>query len=67
MADLSQEEIDALLNAQAGGGSDASPSVEDQGASSADLSGLLSDMERDALGEIGNISMGARQLHCQCF
>ena len=59
MADLSQEEIDALLNAQAGGGSDASPSVEDQGASSADLSGLLSDMERDALGEIGNISMGS--------
>ena len=59
MADLSQEEIDALLNAQAGGVSDASPSVEDQGASSADLSGLLSDMERDALGEIGNISMGS--------
>lgn len=50
MADmLSQEEIDALLN---GGGE--SSGDEDDGT---DLS-LLSDEEKDALGEVGNISMG---------
>ena len=44
---LSQEEIDSLLN---GGGS---TSVEDKN------SDVLSDIERDLLGEIGNISMGS--------
>ena len=54
---ISQEEIDALLSGGAGGDAPAddpapsaeSPSVEDAG---------ITDMERDALGEIGNISMG---------
>ena len=43
---LSQEEINALLN--------------DPGSSSADVEGgeLLSDSEKDAIGEIANISMG---------
>lgn len=44
---LSQEEIDALLR----GEPVSSPSAEEQP--------TLSDMERDALGEIGNISMGS--------
>lgn len=48
MADmLSQEEIDALLN---GSPSDAAPSN--------DVESYLSDEEKDAIGEIGNISMG---------
>ncbi len=44
---LSQEEIDALLN-----GSDSEDTNEDNNLED------LSDVERDALGEIGNISMG---------
>lgn len=48
MADmLSQEEIDALLN---GSPSDAGPSNDSQS--------YLSEEEKDAIGEIGNISMG---------
>jgi flagellar motor switch protein FliN len=43
---LSQEEIDALLN---GGGTSSTP-VEEE---------ILSDIEKDLLGEIGNISMGS--------
>jgi flagellar motor switch protein FliN len=43
---LSQEEIDSLLN----GGTSYSPSVEEE---------ILSDIEKDLLGEIGNISMGS--------
>lgn len=46
---LSQEEIDALLN----GGADSSPEP-----SKVDLP-ELSDLEKDLLGEIGNISMGS--------
>lgn len=61
---ISQAEIDALL---AGGGVDDS-SGGDSGADSsggsssseeAELDGVLSDIEKDALGEIGNISMGS--------
>ena len=58
---ISQEEIDALLN---GGG--AAPAGDDApagdgggGDSSAQLDGVLTDIEKDALGEIGNISMGS--------
>lgn len=52
---LSQEEIDALLN----GGSDEQPeSAADASAVSQDLP-ELSDVEKDLLGEIGNISMGS--------
>ncbi|HEX3011061.1 MAG TPA: flagellar motor switch phosphatase FliY [Syntrophomonadaceae bacterium] len=47
---LSQEEIDALLN----GGNNSQPATDP--AISADFK--LSDFEKDALGEIGNISMG---------
>ncbi|WP_297967650.1 chemotaxis protein CheC, partial [uncultured Anaerovibrio sp.] len=60
---LTQEEIDALMNG--GGGAsdssdpaptDAAPAPSDVGA---DVANMLSDIEKDALGEIGNISMGS--------
>lgn len=47
---LSQEEIDALLN---GGGNDSSAAEV-----SSSTGFTLSDFEKDALGEVGNISMG---------
>lgn len=52
MADgfLSQEEIDALLKGEA-------PAAADNTATATSVS--LSDMEQDALGEVGNISMGS--------
>ena len=57
---ISQAEIDALL---AGGGSDDSSGGDSGGGSSSSeeegLDGVLSDIEKDALGEIGNISMGS--------
>ena len=72
---ISQAEIDALLSGAASSDSteesDSSDSgteaesapapAADGGGSSEepDLSGVLSDMEKDALGEIGNISMGS--------
>ena len=59
---ISQEEIDALLS---GGGGDDAPADDDAAASDdASAAGAsptgdtITDMERDALGEIGNISMG---------
>ncbi len=52
---ISQEEIDALLN----GGLMSSSDSEPEPAPAADEEDGLSDMERDALGEIGNISMGS--------
>lgn len=58
MAELTQEEIEALLN----GGSSDEPAADEpaSAASSAPLDdSLLSGMEKDALGEIGNISMGS--------
>ena len=58
--ELSQEEIDALMAAAGasdddddGGEEEFNPDEPD------DASNLLSDMEKDALGEIGNISMGS--------
>ena len=53
---ISQEEIDALLS----GGAASDPPAEEATAdsSSAGDDGGISDLERDALGEIGNISMG---------
>ena len=57
---ISQEEIDALLSGGSVGDA-AAPAEEapsgDAGISSAEDAGVT-DMERDALGEIGNISMG---------
>ena len=65
MADdmISQAEIDALLAGGATGG-DAGGDAGDSGGDSSssgeqDFSGVLSDIEKDALGEIGNISMGS--------
>ena len=54
---ISQEEIDALLSGGAGGDSPADDAAPAAAASSTDDAGIT-DMERDALGEIGNISMG---------
>ena len=61
---ISQEEIDALLNG--GSGDDDKPTDDDKSADGAAAAGSASstsdveitDIERDALGEIGNISMG---------
>lgn len=58
MSDLSQAEIDALLSG-AGGGSDDTSSAPPPADGGGDYEDLLSDMEKDALGEIGNISMGS--------
>lgn len=58
---ISQEEIDALLNGGTlGNPVPAEPAAESAApADSAAALNPLSDMERDALGEIGNISMGS--------
>ena len=64
---ISQEEIDALLNGgvPSAGGDDAAAgeSAPDGGAGGSDDSSqfadVLTDIEKDALGEIGNISMGS--------
>lgn len=63
---LSQAEIEALFNAAAAGddssssdSSGDSPAEEAPPPSTQDLDGILSDIEKDALGEIGNISMGS--------
>lgn len=58
MADLTQEEIDALLKGDASEPA-ASDSASNEEASSVLSDDLLSSMEKDALGEIGNISMGS--------
>ena len=60
---ISQEEIDALLS---GGGGDDAPADDAAASDDASAAGAaptgdtITDMERDALGEIGNISMGGR-------
>ncbi|MBR6905863.1 MAG: flagellar motor switch phosphatase FliY [Selenomonadaceae bacterium] len=67
---ISQEEIDALLNGGLAGGGDSAPAgdadsspAEGAGSGSdgdsSQFDDVLSDMEKDALGEIGNISMGS--------
>lgn len=64
---ISQEEIDALLNGGAiPDAGDAAPAGESEAAaepaadsSSSQLDDVLTDVEKDALGEIGNISMGS--------
>ena len=58
MADLTQEEIDALLNGATSEPA-ASDSASNEEASSVLSDDLLSSMEKDALGEIRNISMGS--------
>lgn len=70
---ISQEEIDALLNGGSIPTADSAPAGESEAASeaaaapaaaspdssSSQLDDVLTDMEKDALGEIGNISMGS--------
>ena len=58
MSDLSQAEIDALL-AGAGGDSNDNSSGDDSFSGGDNTDDLLSPIEKDALGEIGNISMGS--------
>ena len=58
MSDLSQAEIDALLSG-AGGDSSENSSGDSAPMDTSDTDNLLSPMEKDALGEIGNISMGS--------
>ena len=57
MSDLSQAEIDALLAGAGGDSNDNSSGGNDSGM--LDTDELLSPIEKDALGEIGNISMGS--------
>ena len=59
MSDLSQAEIDALLSGAGGGDSNEDSSGQNPGSDIPDTDDLLSPMEKDALGEIGNISMGS--------
>ena len=58
MSDLSQAEIDALL-AGAGDDSSSDSSGGDASSDNSNIEDLLSPIEKDALGEIGNISMGS--------
>ena len=56
---LSQDEINALLSGMANG--DVPDAVADSGSASSggsDSDGLLTDVEKDAIGEVANISMG---------
>ena len=59
MSDLSQAEIDALLAGAGGGDSDNNSSGDDASFDGGNTDELLSPIEKDALGEIGNISMGS--------
>ncbi|MBR2141855.1 MAG: flagellar motor switch phosphatase FliY [Anaerovibrio sp.] len=56
---LTQEEIDALMNGGSAPASDPEPAEAAPAPSDTEIEGMLSDMEKDALGEIGNISMGS--------
>ena len=57
---LSQDEINSLLNGMgAEGGDDAGAAADAGGASSGIDESLLTDPEKDALGEVANISMGS--------
>lgn len=58
---LTQEEIDALMNGGAAPAPSSAPepAVDSAASSAMDVGTLLSDIEKDALGEIGNISMGS--------
>lgn len=59
MSDLSQAEIDALLSGAGGDSSDDNSSGGGAPVSLPDTDDLLTPVEKDALGEIGNISMGS--------
>lgn len=55
---LSQEEIDALLKQSSGGGAEQTDSFG-SGGDSIGIEDLLTPLEQDALGEIGNITFGS--------
>lgn len=57
---LSQDEINALLSGMTDGGSDAPAEAAptDTGGSAAPGGDILTDVEKDAIGEVANISMG---------
>ncbi|MBP5332001.1 MAG: flagellar motor switch phosphatase FliY [Lachnospiraceae bacterium] len=57
---LSQEEINALLSGMGGGSDDAAPAADPAPVAPAggDYADSLSDAEKDAVGEVSNISMG---------
>lgn len=56
---LSQDEINALLSGMADGGSGDSAPAEEPAASASSGDGVsLTDVEKDAIGEVANISMG---------
>ena len=59
MSDLSQAEIDALLSGAGGDSNEDNSSGGGAPASTPDTDELLTPVEKDALGEIGNISMGS--------
>ena len=56
---LSQEEIDSLLNGGPANNAVPAEDVKKSPNTKADQNGELSDVEKDLLGEIGNISMGS--------
>ena len=58
---LSQDEINALLNDMGSGGSDPAPAADsgDSGSVTRADQSLLTDIEKDAIGEVANISMGS--------
>ncbi|MCR4655310.1 MAG: flagellar motor switch phosphatase FliY [Lachnospiraceae bacterium] len=61
--DLSQDEINALLNGMMGGDDDSSSDTSggfeaSSGSGSSPDESLLTDIEKDAIGEVANISMG---------
>ena len=55
---LSQEEINALLNQSNAGSDDPAPPADAPEPASETPGNILSDVEKDAIGEIANISMG---------
>ncbi len=59
MYDLSQAEIDALLAGASGDSDNDSSGGDTSSGDDNNYEDLLSDIEKDALGEIGNISMGS--------
>lgn len=56
---LSQDEINALLSGMAGGDTDTSDGAGDSSGGSPIDESLLTDVEKDAIGEVANISMGS--------
>lgn len=56
---LSQEEIDSLLNGDGSNSDSGQPPETNEGNDKNDSDEILTDIEKDLLGEIGNISMGS--------